>query len=328
MERIEGDGLRHEDTVVQLAAPGGERVAFVIQTKQSRTPRSLLHDLEGARTRGDGLDAEPASLLIAAPYLSPRSREVLTERSISYGDAVGNLRLVSERPGLFVEATSAMKDPWPDDRPLRSLRGRGAARAIRAVLDVAPPYGIRALAQRTQVSVATLSRVIDLLAREALVTRDAKGGVVDVDWTGVIRRWTVDYDVRRSNDMAAYLEPRGLPSLWHQLRGADWQYALTGTAAGERFAPIAPARTAAIYVTDAVLAAQRLGLREVEVGTNVLLVQPFDHVVFERTTKRDNLVLVAPSQMAADLLTGPGRDPSMGEELLAWMAVNQDAWRA
>lgn len=69
---------------------------------------------------------------------------------------------------------------------------------------------------------ATLTRVIDLLAREALVGRDSKGGVVDVDCTGVIGRWTADHDLRRSNDVTTYLEPRGLPALWTQLREAEW----------------------------------------------------------------------------------------------------------
>ena len=37
---------------------------------------------------------------------------------------------------------------------------------------------------------------------------------------------------------------------------------------------------------------------------------------------------VAPSQLAADLLTGPGPEPSQGEEMLRWMQDNEDAWRS
>lgn len=59
-------------------------------------------------------------------------------------------------------------------------------------------------------------------------------------------------------------------------------------------------------MTDAGPAARRVGLRETDVGSNVLPVEPLDRVVLERTTMRDDLVLVAPSQLAADLLTGPG----------------------
>ena len=35
----------------------------------------------------------------------------------------------------------------------------------------------------------------------------------------------------------------------------------------------------------------------------------------------------APSQVAADLLTSPGRGPAEGEELIQWMQANEEAWR-
>lgn len=98
--------------------------------------------------------------------------------------------------------------------------------------------------------------------------------------------------------------------------------------AAQRFAPIAPTRTAVIYVEDVLEAAERLKLQPADAGANVLLVEPSDPVVFERTTKRDDLVTAAPTQVAADLLTGPGREPSEGEELLTWMKKDEDAWRS
>ena len=75
-------------------------------------------------------------------------------------------------------------------------------------------------------------------------------------------------------------------------------------------------------------AVKRLDLRETDAGANVILLEPFDPVVIDRTIERDGLRCVAPSQLAADLLTGPGREPSQGEEILEWMKENQDAWRA
>ena len=63
-------------------------------------------------------------------------------------------------------------------------------------------------------------------------------------------------------------------------------------------------------------------------GANVILAEPHDPVVFERTIMRDELRVVSPSQLAADLLTGPGREPSQGNELLTWMRANEDRWRA
>ena len=60
----------------------------------------------------------------------------------------------------------------------------------------------------------------------------------------------------------------------------------------------------------------------------MLLLEPFDPVVFEQGWARDDLDYCALSQVAADLLTSPGRGPAEGEALIRWMRENEDAWRA
>jgi len=62
-------------------------------------------------------------------------------------------------------------------------------------------------------------------------------------------------------------------------------------------------------------------------GGNVLLAVPEDEVAFARTQTFDGLVVAAPSQVAADLLGGPGRAPEEGRVLLDWMEANEPAWR-
>ena len=143
-----------------------------------------------------------------------------------------------------------------------------------------------------------------------------------------IRRWAQDYDQRASNNATTWLEPRGLPALEKALTGTGFRYAATGAFAAQRFDPIVPASIAAIYVDDAYQAADRLGLREADAGANVVLLEPFDPVVFDRNVTRGGLRCVAPSQLAVDLLTGPGREPPQGEEMLRWMHDNEDAWRS
>ena len=199
---------------------------------------------------------------------------------------------------------------------------------MRALVDFRPPYGVRELAARAHVPPATISRVSDLLARDAVLTKDERGGIAELDWVGVIRRWSQDYELRRSNLVTRHLDPRGLPAVVDKLGNANWRYAATTSLAAQSFAPIAPTRTAVIYVEDAIQASHRLKLLQADAGANVLLVEPFDDVVFERTMQRNGLTVAALSQVAADLLTGPGREPSEGEELLIWMKDNEDAWRA
>ncbi len=83
-----------------------------------------------------------------------------------------------------------------------------------------------------------------------------------------------------------------------------------------------------VYVDDIETAVRQLDLREVDSGTNVLLAEPFDPVVYERAIERDGLTVAAPTQIAVDLLTGPGRMPSEGDEMLAWMKANERDWRS
>jgi hypothetical protein len=315
------------DGLLELTAPGGERATYVIETKRSLTAPTLLAALDRLTTATSTTGSGALPLLVAG-YLSPRSQEVLVSRGVSYADSTGNLRLSATSPGLYISVAGATRDPWPDDQPLRSLKGRGASRAMRALVDCSPPYGVRELATRSQVSAATLSRVIELLERDGVLTKGTRGGVHDLDWAAAIRRWSQDYELRRSNSVSSYLDPRGLAVVTEKLSNAKWRYTATTSLAAQRFAPIAPTRTAVIYVVDALDAADRLELRPAEAGANVLLVEPFDAVVFERTLLRDDLIVAAPSQVAVDLLTGPGREPSEGEELLVWMKENEDAWRA
>ena len=123
-----------------------------------------------------------------------------------------------------------------------------------------------------------------------------------VDRAALIHRWAQDYEVLTSNDACGYLDPRGLDNLTRGLSELSirGKYALTGSIAANRIAPIAPARLAMLYVDNVESAAAALKLRPTETGANVMLLAPFDDVVFERTWKDGGLTFVAASQTAVD----------------------------
>lgn len=324
---IEG-GLR-PDLIVNVSAPDGATSRLVVEVK-----RGL--DAVRARAASDQLDRYLRVMrdsgvdvcgAIVAPYTSVAIRKLLAERGVGYVDATGNVRLVCDKPPFFIETQGADRDPWPSPSELRSLKGKATGAAVRALLDFIPPYGIRELADRAGVSAPTLSRVVDLLDREGLVDRKPRGPVQSLDWDGTIRRWVLDYSVTQTNRVATYLDPRGLEDLTTKLLGTERRYSLTGSMALPEDVSVAPPRLAMIYTSDVAGLASSLDLRPVDTGVNVLLLEPFDDVVFERTVNRRGLVAVACSQLAADLLTSPGRAPTEGEELLTWMKDHEDDWR-
>ena len=127
--------------------------------------------------------------------------------------------------------------------------------------------------------------------------------------------------------MIPCLEPRGLSNLFEKLSDADFSYAVTGSFAANRYAPLAEPRLAAIYAGDPSDAMKRLGLRPADAGANVVIGQPFDPVVFDRTECDAGVTYARVTQVAADLMTGPGRGPAEGEGLIEWMESNEEAWR-
>ena len=94
-----------------------------------------------------------------------------------------------------------------------------------------------------------------------------------------------------------------------------------------QFAPVAATRFAVVYVESVDEAVSALDLRIAERGANVILIEPEDDGVFEGSTLRNGLNVVAVSQVAADLLTSPGRGPAEAEALIAWMRENEGVWR-
>ena len=324
--RSEALGRYRVDLRAEIASPAGENAVLAVEIKRTLEPRGVFQAVERISMITAGAMSRTVPV-VAAAYLSPRARFLLRARGVGYVDTTGNVRIEISVPGLFVSTDGADRDPWPRHHKLRSLRGRGAARAMRAIIDTRPPYGVRELAQLTGASAPTLSRVLDLLEREAIVTR-VRGSVSTVDWQAAIRRWAEDYDQTGSNTPTTALDPRGVSALENKLRAMKFPYAATGALAAQRFDPIAPARLATIYVTDPGQTIDRLDLRETEAGANVVLLEPLDPVVFDRTVERDGLRCVALGQLAVDLLTGPGREPSQGEEMLSWMERNERVWRS
>jgi hypothetical protein len=300
---------------LEITGPDGAKTRLAIEAKTSLFPR----DVDALRSRIE--DRAGATNLIVARFLKSSTRRRLRENNLNYLDLTGNLRLVTTRPGLYVETSGADADPEPPAEPNRSLRGPKAGRVVRALCDFPLPLAISDLAANAGVDVSYASRLVEWLAREALLTRAPRGSVLQVDRPQLIRRWSEDYGVFKSNDVLSFLDPRGLDHLVRSLNQIRFRYAVTGSLAANRIAPIAPARLAIIYVDDPDAAAAALKLRPTKAGANVMLLTPFDSVVFERTRRDKQFVHVAPSQAAVDLLTGPGRAPAEADAILERLAL-------
>lgn len=309
------------DLVVRLRAPDGNEQILLVEVKTRVDARDVPSILD--RVRG----SESGVPFLTAPYLGPRARVLLEERGIGYLDMTGNARLALDRPAVLIQKEGASRNPVSEAQPIRSLKGTGSARVVRALCEFRPPVGIRELAKRSGSSPASVVRVVELLDREAILVRAPRGPVERVEWNALLRRWAQDYDTLKSNRTGSFLEPRGLPALTRKLRDSGSRHAITASLAAAEIAPIAPPKLARVFVDSIERIAGALELQPAATAGNVILAEPYDDVVFERTWQRNGLVFAALPQVAADLLTGPGREPSEAEALLKWMEGNERAWR-
>lgn len=199
---------------------------------------------------------------------------------------------------------------------------------VRALIDFAPPYTVPELSNRAVASTGATYRVVEFLEGEGLLERQRRGPIGDVRWRPLLMRWSEDYGFEQSNTVATFLEPRGLSALTARLQGMpELDYVLTGSIAAERVAAYAPARLATLYVGDLPAAVEALGLRPAQSGVNVALATGRYDAPYQRITSVDGLRIAAYSQVAVDLLTGPGCNPSEAVALLDWMEANERDWR-
>ena len=317
------------DALVTLEAPDGASAVIAVDAKRLIATRDVPNQLEQLRYRIRQTAVPTALPMLVARYLAPSTRERLERDNVAYADATGNLRISIDRPALFVRNVGQDRDPWRGPgRPRGTLKGPPAARVVRALVDYSPPYTIRELIERSGASTGATYRVVEFLDEEDLVERAPRGPITLVAWRRLIERWSQDYGFQLSDVVQPSLYPRGVEAVPGALRSIkDPNYVLTGSLAAQSLAPYAPPRLAMIYVADIPAMADRLGLRAVDKGANVLLAANRDDVAFVRAQEVDGVVTAAPSQIAVDLLTAPGRSPSEGQALLDWMQANEHKWR-
>jgi hypothetical protein len=305
------------DAIVRIVGPDGSRAEVALEFKASLPPSV-------ARTALSNPDRSPfRNRLLVAPYFSPQTQRFLREREASYLDLSGNVYWTLRSPALFISSTGA-KESFEKHKTGRTLRGAKAGRLMRELCDRQPPFTVTSLARELSIDYGNVSRYLELLQRDALITREPRGPVRKVDWEGVLRRWSQDY---RRPHVERYFDPRGVEHFQRAIASAAATYVLSGLAAATSYAPATVTNTVLCYCDEPESVAEVLGLKRADRHSNVTLSTPFDPVVYSRTKIIDGNVVAAPTQAVIDLLIGHGRELQQADELIEWMKEHQDEWR-
>lgn len=323
--------LGHLDLVVNVndRATGVGTTLFV-EAKQDVNPGVLRREL---LPRYELLRRMPSSVpsLVVAPWLSPRSRTELEALGVNYLDFTGNARIDLKRPRVLVILQGQQRDPRPKRRTVRGVSGPGAARVIRLLAEVDPPFRAKQLQDASGLSLPYVTRILDVIAERGLIDRDGRD-VVAVDWVGVLRERAAVVSLLRTNPAVAFVARRGLDHTLDRLAATDRAHvAVTGSYAAREIAPVSVGGQLMVYVPGALHAmdtvADELGLLRAPTGGDVLLLRPGDEGVFDRTRTVDGVVHVGWTQLVLDCLSGPGRLPAEGEAILDVMAKYPTLWR-
>ena len=298
------------DARLTIKTPAGATAALAIGARRQLDPR-LVPEVAGA-LRTAAADAA----VVIAPFLGPRTRERLAEEGIGYVDLCGNMRLVLDRPTIFIATRGDESSPWAVPRSTRSLHAPKACRIVRALADGDPPFGVRQLAAIAGTDPGYVSRLLDLFHREELIEREPRGPIVAVHLARLLRRWAEDYNFGEAHRFVALAHPHGVPGALARLRDAQVPHALTARAGAAALSGTALPGAVAAYVDNPERVAAIVGAEPVDGGANLLLIDPFDPFVFEGTWETSGLRYAARAQIIADLLGCPAPGPAQAASLL------------
>ncbi len=117
------------DARLTIKTPAGASAALAIGARRQLDPR-LVAEVAGALKT-----AAADAFVVIAPFLGPRTRERLADEGLGYVDLVGNMRLLLDRPTVFISSRGEDSSPWAAPRTARSLHAAKASRLVRALVD-------------------------------------------------------------------------------------------------------------------------------------------------------------------------------------------------
>jgi hypothetical protein len=320
-------GSDRPDLTIQLETPDGRAARLILEVKQVVERRDVASIAEQVRLMASDSGDIP---MVAARYLSTTVREALAENGLSYVDATGNMRIAVDSPTIFISDRGEDRDPWRKGRPRGTLKGEPAARVARALLDYDRAWTVRELVAASSVSTGAAYRVLEYLEREDLVVKGDKRYRV-TDWERLLRAWSSDAAFQSTTRVVAFIEPRGVDAFLSKVaKESLFPVAVTGSIAARQWATYAPAKAVYVYVSSIQEASEQWGLRPNTAAPNVILLEPktVGDVPFQDTVPTEGgYPVAAVTQVAADLLNGPGREPAEGEYLIEWMKANEQGWR-
>ncbi|MGW0432463.1 hypothetical protein ACWDV4_07940 [Micromonospora sp. NPDC003197] len=325
---LDGQGpFEAPEALWQLREQNSGYGLILVEARSSITPRNITKMRESLSGPVRRL-MRGASVLVVAPWLSPRTRALLEESDWSYLDLTGNIRFRIDRPAVYIRLQGADRDPNPSPKPPARLHGAKARRLVRLLVDFAPPYRLTDLANVSGLTAGYVSKLLESLDDQAMIERSRRGMVMDVDWPALLLAAAERYNLFLNNATGLFISPMGAETLYRKITGNRLDMVVTGSFAAAEIAPVVAPTQLVLYVRDPDEARRLAHLLPAQRGADVVLLRAEDDPYqVERTRDVQGMRHVALSQLVLDCLGGNGRLPAEGEAVLDWMRGHEREWR-
>ena len=247
---------------------------------------------------------QKAVVVLVVPFMSEFGHDVCELAGINWMDLSGNARIVV--PGLRIIVRGQPNRFVRQGRP-KSLFAPKSARIARVLLlNPAEAFTQAQIEAHVRLGRGYVSRLVRGLEDAGLVGRDAAGHVRVLDRKLLLDAWHDDYDFGKHTLHRAHIVSRTGEDATTKtaaiLRAMGIAHAATGLSAAWLYAPFAAFRTATFYVDGFDPSAFKAsGVRWVENGANLWLLEPNDAGVYEGAEERNGLRCVSAVQTYMDL---------------------------
>lgn len=264
--------------------------------------------------------------IVVAPYISNRSAQICKDAGVGYIDLSGNFWVAFDSYFLSREN---MPNQYPFETSLTRLYAPKTERVLRVLLTY--PYRkwkTKELAEEADVSLGMITHIRRRLEEEEWVNKHSVGfSLSGAD--ALLADWVEHYDFDNHEQIGFYtLEP--LSEVEQKINqicldsGID--FAVTGFSAANRLAPMVKGQKSTIYIGQELEEiGKKAGLKPVDSGANLDLIQPYDAGVFWNRSTVQGVQIATPVQIYLDLRQRRGRGDEAADFL--FQEVIQKKWQ-
>jgi len=311
------------DAIVELAWRD-QTLRYVVEIGSSSQPAVIEQAVLQAQRAAQNSGLYP---MVLVPYLSEEALIRLSAEAISGIDCCGNCVILG--PSLAIWRSGA-PNQFRESRPIRNPYSGDSSIVTRSFL-LRRRFGsleeLRTFAlNRTQLKeqesssllqVGTISKVVQALESEIIVTRGSEG-IMMTDARRLLDRLREQY--RPGNSLRVLGKtPLGDDEIWQRLSDArsagSSRSAATGIASASHYGTLSGIERLSLYVDDLEATSRLLGVTEGRAFANIELIEARNNLPFFDCNVDNNVVWASPIQTWLELAQGGAREREAAQSL-------------